>query len=140
MADISQIQVGSTVYNIKDTTARNNSSGAAPLASPAFTGSPTAPTPAKSTNSTRLATTEFVHLLQPLSLVVPVSSGQSAVTYQDERITSSMVPFLWSFTNHRYIPGDVNITTSNGSLTIASLAGNFTGAASIRVWMVDANL
>jgi hypothetical protein len=34
--------------------------GAAPLASPAFTGTPTAPTPATSDNSTNVATTAFV--------------------------------------------------------------------------------
>lgn len=34
--------------------------GAAPLASPAFTGTPTAPTPATSDNSTNIATTAFV--------------------------------------------------------------------------------
>lgn len=34
--------------------------GAAPLASPAFTGTPSAPTPLLSSDSTRLATTEFV--------------------------------------------------------------------------------
>ena len=34
----------------------------APLASPALTGSPTAPTAAKGTNSTKIATTAFVHL------------------------------------------------------------------------------
>lgn len=35
----------------------------APLASPAFTGAPTAPTPAGSTNNTQLATTAFVQAL-----------------------------------------------------------------------------
>lgn len=35
----------------------------APLASPAFTGAPTAPTPAVGTNTTRLATTEFVNAM-----------------------------------------------------------------------------
>ena len=34
--------------------------GAAPLASPAFTGAPTAPTPAATTNTTRIATTAYV--------------------------------------------------------------------------------
>src|SRR5262249_30190068 len=34
--------------------------GAAPIASPAFTGTPTAPTPATSDNSTNIATTAFV--------------------------------------------------------------------------------
>jgi len=37
--------------------------GAAPLASPAFTGNPTAPTPASSDNSTSLATTAYVKSL-----------------------------------------------------------------------------
>jgi len=45
----------------------------APLASPAFTGTPTAPTPAASDNSTKLATTAYVDtasgLLVPKSLV-----------------------------------------------------------------------
>lgn len=36
-------------------------SGKAPLASPAFTGNPTAPTQAAGNNSTRLATTAFVN-------------------------------------------------------------------------------
>lgn len=35
----------------------------APLASPAFSGTPTAPTPANATANTQLATTEFVHAL-----------------------------------------------------------------------------
>lgn len=37
--------------------------GAAPLASPALTGTPTAPTAAEATNSTQLATTAFAHTL-----------------------------------------------------------------------------
>ncbi|MFX4959698.1 hypothetical protein ABTC43_19995, partial [Acinetobacter baumannii] len=42
------------------TLAVTNVSGAAPLASPALTGTPTAPTAAVATNSTQLATTAFV--------------------------------------------------------------------------------
>lgn len=37
--------------------------GAAPVASPAFTGNPTAPTPATTDNDTSIATTEFVQKL-----------------------------------------------------------------------------
>ena len=40
-----------------------SASGGAPLNSPAFTGAPTAPTPASSDNSNRLATTAFVNSL-----------------------------------------------------------------------------
>ena len=61
MADISKIMLpDGTSYDIKDSTARSNISGKAPLASPAFTGTPTAPTAADGTNSTQIATTAFV--------------------------------------------------------------------------------
>ena len=53
MADIKQIKIGSTTYNIRDTSK-------APLASPALTGTPTAPTAAQGTSTTQIATTEFV--------------------------------------------------------------------------------
>jgi len=41
---------------------RSDTSGLAPLASPAFTGNPTAPTPAQGDNDTSIATTAFVSL------------------------------------------------------------------------------
>jgi hypothetical protein len=41
--------------------------GYAPLASPAFTGTPTAPTPAGGDNSTKIATTAFVNAYAPLA-------------------------------------------------------------------------
>jgi hypothetical protein len=47
----------------------------APLASPAFTGTPTAPTPALSSNNTRIATTSFV--TSKLSGYVDTSSNQT---------------------------------------------------------------
>lgn len=53
MADISQIKIDNTTYNIRDTSK-------APLASPQLTGTPTAPTAAAGTNSTQIATTAFV--------------------------------------------------------------------------------
>lgn len=58
MADISKITLptGDT-YDIKDETARNTK---ADLASPTFTGTPKAPTAAVGTNTTQIATTEFV--------------------------------------------------------------------------------
>lgn len=58
MADISQITLPNGVtYNLKDLVARTT---LAPLASPAFTGTPTAPTAAVGTNTTQIATTAFV--------------------------------------------------------------------------------
>jgi hypothetical protein len=47
----------------------------APLASPAFTGTPTAPTPSPGTNSTRIATTEWVKDLDYAPLNSPQFNG-----------------------------------------------------------------
>ena len=61
MADISSIKVPSgTTYTIKDAAARSSIASLAPLSSPTFTGSPTAPTPASTSNDTSIATTAFV--------------------------------------------------------------------------------
>ena len=57
----------------------------APLDSPAFTGTPTAPTAASSTDSTQIATTEFVHDLVdgiasvPKTTTTPKMDGTAAV-------------------------------------------------------------
>ena len=63
-----QLATGITDALAAETTARSNADSnlstaialKAPIANPAFTGSPTAPTPSAGDNSTRLATTEFV--------------------------------------------------------------------------------
>lgn len=79
MPDITQIKVGSTTYDIRDAVARTSLSTKAnaadvytttqidtalnlkaPLSSPALTGTPTAPTAADGTNTTQIATTQFV--------------------------------------------------------------------------------
>ena len=52
---IQSLTVGGTTYDIVD-----NTSGYAKTASPAFTGTPTAPTASAGTNTTQLATTAFV--------------------------------------------------------------------------------
>lgn len=56
----------------------------APLASPAFTGTPTAPTPTGGTNTTQLATTAFVQAAVPTVPVVststPLASSPTAPT------------------------------------------------------------
>ena len=53
MATIEQIKIKNTPYDIRD-------NSKAPLDSPAFTGTPTAPTPSAGDSSTKIATTEFV--------------------------------------------------------------------------------
>lgn len=63
--------------------------GAAPLASPALTGVPTAPTPAMADNSTTLATTAYVKgqpvpsaLLASLTASAPIVAGQENIILQ----------------------------------------------------------
>lgn len=47
----------------------------APLASPALTGNPTAPTQAVGNNSTRVATTAYVNIFQPVVTALSATSG-----------------------------------------------------------------
>jgi hypothetical protein len=51
--------------------------GIAPLASPALTGTPTAPTQANTDNSTRLATTAFVRSILPPGVIVPYGAASA---------------------------------------------------------------
>jgi hypothetical protein len=55
--------------------------GAASLASPAFTGSPTAPTPGAGDNSTKLATTAYVRSEVQMAWSCPVAGTTSTVQY-----------------------------------------------------------
>ena len=51
--EFNQVQIGTNLYDVRDITK-------APIDSPQFTGTPTAPTAAAGTSSTQIATTEFV--------------------------------------------------------------------------------
>ena len=57
-------------------------SGAAPLASPAFTGAPSAPTQSNTDNSTKLATTAFVK-----SVVADINTGVTSVAGKTGAVT-----------------------------------------------------
>ena len=65
MPNITQIQIGTTTYDIVDQIANNNinslSTIKADIASPIFTGTPQAPTATTTNNSNQIATTKFVH-------------------------------------------------------------------------------
>ena len=66
---------GSEEYVIKDAEARSELATKAPLASPSLTGTPTAPTPAQTSNGTQIATTAFVKTLVTNS--IPQSLGHT---------------------------------------------------------------
>ena len=69
------VLAGSGDYSVSQIT------GAASLASPAFTGSPTAPTPSAGDNSTKLATTAYVRSEMQMAWSCPVAGTTSTVQY-----------------------------------------------------------
>ncbi len=91
----------------------------APIASPAFTGIPTAPTPSTSDNSTTIATTEFVK-----SNLAIVSAGTLTGTTLASTITGSsltsvgtIISGVWSGTAIAVANGGTGATTATGALT-----------------------
>jgi hypothetical protein len=112
--------------------------GFAPLASPAFTGTPTAPTPLTTDNSTTLATTAYV-TAKVASLTTGVSSvlGFSGAVTLANLITGGVAPIASpTFTGTVTIPAGAAIsgylTTAAAASTYAPIASpTFTGTVTI---------
>jgi hypothetical protein len=118
----------------------SNISGAAPLASPAFTGTPTAPTPILTDNSGNLATTSFVkgqgYLTTNQSITVSgdaTGTGTNAITLTLATVNSTPGTFTSFVVNGKglvtsganlAVSGDVTGTASNSTLvlTLATVA------------------
>lgn len=81
----------------------------APLASPALTGNPTAPTQTQGDNSTKLATTAYVQS-SPEAMMVAVSDETTAITTGTAKLTFRM-PYAFT------------VTSVKGSLSTASSSG-----------------
>ena len=107
----------------------------APLASPALTGTPTAPTATVSDDSTQIATTAFVQDHVPISLSVTASAG-STVTKSDARITATMRVINCVFGTPANVTSDLSWTTSAGSVTFT---GTFTGSTTITFELIECN-
>ncbi len=122
-------------------------SGAAPLASPTFTGTPTAPTPATVDNSTKLATTAWV-MAQGFggsSAVTSVAGRSGAVTLAVADVSGAAPLASPTFTGTVTIPSGAAISgylaltggtltgallvNSGGGGNVARLAGAATSAA-----------
>lgn len=65
--------------------------GLAPINSPAFTGTPTAPTPTTGDNSTNIATTQFVQETVTAAFVNPTATTPSAGDYSTKVATTAYV-------------------------------------------------
>ena len=107
----------------------------APLASPALTGTPTAPTASVGTNSTQIATTAFVHSRGCYYVSGSVSAG-SSTTLSNASITSTMHVISINFGTPGNVKSDVTCTTASGSITIA---GTFIGSSTVQMILAEAD-
>lgn len=99
------------------------------LASPALTGTPTAPTAAANTNNTQLATTAFVKTANDNMVlrfenqaVSAASTSQVICTISNAAITANHVVTECTFAAPANITSDLSWTTSSGSLTFSGTA------------------
>ena len=84
--DLKKIKLFGTVYNLRD-------DSAAPVESPEFTGTPTAPTPNSSSNNTQIATTAFVQskLSDILPAVTAADNGKVLMVINGVWVASSLM-------------------------------------------------
>ncbi len=93
MANVKQIKINDTVYDVEDSVARSALEQKAPLESPALTGIPTAPTASNGTSTTQIATTAFVqNAVQGAggSYTLPVASSTTLGGVKPVAKTTSM--------------------------------------------------
>ena len=108
------VVAGSGDYSVAQIT------GAAALASPAFTGSPTAPTPGVGDNSTKLATTAYVRSEMQMAWSCPVAGTTSTVQYCNWTLPAA-------------------ITISGFDLAASTAAAGCTTYPTLQVWDGTAN-
>jgi hypothetical protein len=103
----------------------------APLASPALTGTPTAPTATLGTNTTQIATTAFVLANAPASAVTSVAGRTGAVVLAVADISGAAPLASPTFTGTVTIPSGASIsgylTTTAGDAAYYPLTGNPSG-------------
>lgn len=96
--------------------------GAAPLASPAFTGTPTAPTAATSTNTTQIATTAFVQ-----AVVAQLVGGSPALLDTLNELATALgndPNFAITMTNALALKAPINSPTFTGTPAAPTVAGS----------------
>ena len=109
----------------------------APLESPAFTDTPTAPTPPVGTNTEQLATCEFVHLNGVYRGSGSISAGQSA-TFSNEKITADMHLISCTFGTPSSVTSNVTWTTGAGYITFSGTSTTtFAAVTTVEFYLVD---
>lgn len=110
---------GSTYNGGSAVTLSYNTIGAAPLASPAFTGTPTAPTPAQNNNSTTLPTTAYVDLA--------VANAVAGVNPAVAVLAASTANVVGTYTQVGGGIGDTFTVTTTGTFSLDGIAINTIG-------------
>lgn len=128
-------EIGSSRKYVRDLEAREALASKAPLASPAFSGTPTAPTAALTTNNTQVANTAFVQKHAPIHLQVTANAG-TTVSKNDSRITATMRVINATFGTPNNVASNVTWTTAAGTI---SFTGTFTGTTTIDFDLVEVN-
>jgi microcystin-dependent protein len=98
----------------------------APLASPTFTGTPTAPTAAAGTNTTQLATTEFVQVASPTGAVVAFAGSSAPTNWllcYGQAVSRTTYAALFAVVSTTYGVGDGTTTFNLPDLRGRTVAG-----------------
>jgi hypothetical protein len=104
----------------------------APIDSPTFTGTPTAPTPAQTVNTTQIATTEFVHSRVVNSAFVATGTNDYAITIPGITALADIKSFDVQFTNANTTPIYIGNLTSTPILIYPTLNVNSLGAVRLK--------
>lgn len=111
----------------------------APLASPTFTGTPTAPTASSGTNTTQIATTAYVQGAVTEAKILIVDCGTISslpTTVSNAKIKSDMEPLpIGSMGTPSAFTSRITVTPANGSVT---LSGTISGSSTLKVYLVSA--
>lgn len=131
MAEIYQVNIDNTLYDIRDTTK-------APLASPALTGTPTAPTPSSGDNSTKIATTAYVRgevakeiqyfTSQTVSAATSAQIMRIPASGTNNNINTNTVVLECTFANPSAITSSVSWHSYDGYITFTGTCTSATTA------------
>ena len=110
----------------------------APLASPALTGTPTAPTATAGTNTTQIATTEFVQVANPTGAVIAFAGSSAPTNWllcSGQAVSRTTYAALFAVISTTYGVGDGTTTFNLPDLrgrTVAGI-GNMGGTDALRL-------
>ena len=119
-----------TLLDDADAATARTTIGAAPLVSPALTGTPTAPTATDGTNTMQLATTAFVQ--SAVGGYISMTSTGGTITLTEEQASNPMIGFGGALTSDlivvvpntvRRLWGIANWTTGNFKLIVKTATG-----------------